>query len=102
MSCGTSCVAACLRCECLGGECRWACPLRGAEHRLALTPSLLRRSSVSVAPVDFGAPPAPRPAWLAAVARQLADAPAAEVLAWAVATFGSDLTVASSMQDGVL
>jgi phosphoadenosine phosphosulfate reductase len=57
---------------------------------------------VSVAPVDFGAPPAPRPSWFAAVARQLANAPAAEVLAWAVATFGSDLTVATSMQDGVL
>jgi phosphoadenosine phosphosulfate reductase len=57
---------------------------------------------VSVAPVDFGAPPAPRPAWFAAAARRLADAPAGEVLAWAVATFGTDLTVASSMQDGVL
>jgi phosphoadenosine phosphosulfate reductase len=58
---------------------------------------------VSVAPVDFGAPPpAPRPAWFPAAARRLADAPAGEVLAWAVATFGSDLTVASSMQDGVL
>jgi phosphoadenosine phosphosulfate reductase len=57
---------------------------------------------VSVAPVDFGAPPAPRAAWFAAAARQFADAPAGEVLAWAVATFGSDLTVASSMQDGVL
>ncbi|MGH9009293.1 MAG: phosphoadenylyl-sulfate reductase [Acidimicrobiia bacterium] len=57
---------------------------------------------MSVAPVDFGARPAPRPAWFPAAARQLADAPAGEVLAWAVATFGSDLTVASSMQDGVL
>jgi len=57
---------------------------------------------VSVAPVDFGVPAAPRPAWFGAVARQFADAPAAEVLAWAVATFGSDLTVACSMQDGVL
>jgi phosphoadenosine phosphosulfate reductase len=57
---------------------------------------------VSVAPVDFGAPPAPRPAWFPAAARHLAAAPAGEVLAWAVATFGSDLTVASSMQDGVL
>jgi phosphoadenosine phosphosulfate reductase len=57
---------------------------------------------VSVAPVDFGAPPARQPAWFPAAARQLADAPAAEVLAWAVATFGSDLTVASSMQDAVL
>jgi phosphoadenosine phosphosulfate reductase len=57
---------------------------------------------VSVAPVDFGAPPAPRPAWFATAARQFADAPAGEVLAWAVATFGTDLTVATSMQDGVL
>jgi phosphoadenosine phosphosulfate reductase len=57
---------------------------------------------VSVAPVEFGARPAPRPSWLPAAARQLAGAPAGEVLAWAVATFGSDLTVASSMQDGVL
>ena len=57
---------------------------------------------MSVAPVDFATPPAPRPAWFGAVARQLADASAGEVLAWAVATFGSDLTVASSMQDGVL
>jgi phosphoadenosine phosphosulfate reductase len=57
---------------------------------------------VSVAPVEFGAPAAPRPVWLPAVAARLADAPAAEVLAWAVATFGSDLTVACSMQDGVL
>jgi phosphoadenosine phosphosulfate reductase len=57
---------------------------------------------VSVAPVDFRVPPAPRPAWFPAAARRLADAPAGEVLAWAVATFGSDLTVASSMQDGVL
>jgi phosphoadenosine phosphosulfate reductase len=57
---------------------------------------------LSVAPVDFGAPPARRPAWLPAAAARLAHAPAAEVLAWAVATFGADLTVASSMQDGVL
>jgi len=57
---------------------------------------------MSVAPVDFGAPPARRPAWLAAAAARLAHAPAPEVLAWAVATFGSDLTVACSMQDGVL
>jgi phosphoadenosine phosphosulfate reductase len=57
---------------------------------------------VSVAPVEFGAPTTPRPAWLPAAAARLADAPAAEVLAWAVATFGSDLTVACSMQDGVL
>ena len=34
--------------------------------------------------VDFGAPPAPRPAWFPTAARLLADAPAAEVLAWAV------------------
>jgi phosphoadenosine phosphosulfate reductase len=52
--------------------------------------------------VDFGAPPAPRPAWFPAAARLLADAPAHKVLAWAVATFGSDLSVACSMQDAVL
>ena len=57
---------------------------------------------MSVAPVDFGARPAPRPAWFPAAARRLADAPAGEVLAWALSTFGSGLTVASSMQDGVL
>ncbi len=57
---------------------------------------------MSVAPVDFGAPPAPRPAWLPVAARRLADAPAGEVLAWAVATFASDLCVAASMQDGVV
>jgi phosphoadenosine phosphosulfate reductase len=57
---------------------------------------------MSVAPVDFGAPIAPRPAWFPAAARQLADAAAPEVLAWAVATFGSDLSVACSMQDAVL
>jgi phosphoadenosine phosphosulfate reductase len=57
---------------------------------------------MSVAPLDFGAPPARRPAWLPAAAARLAHAPAAEVLAWAVATFGADLTVACSMQDGVL
>lgn len=52
--------------------------------------------------VEFGAPPAPRPAWFPAAARLLADAPADKVLAWAVATFGSDLSVACSMQDAVL
>lgn len=52
--------------------------------------------------VEFGAPPAPRPAWFPAAARLLADAPAQRVLAWAVATFGSDLSVACSMQDAVL
>jgi phosphoadenosine phosphosulfate reductase len=57
---------------------------------------------VSVAPVDFGAPPAPRPAWFPAATLLLADAPAAEVLAWAVERFGSDLSVACSMQDSVL
>jgi phosphoadenosine phosphosulfate reductase len=57
---------------------------------------------VSLAPVNFGAPPARRPAWFPAAARRFADAPAGEVLAWAVATFGADLSVASSMQDGVL
>jgi phosphoadenosine phosphosulfate reductase len=57
---------------------------------------------VSVAPVDFGAPPARPPAWFPATAAQLADAPAESVLSWAVATFGSGLTVACSMQDAVL
>jgi phosphoadenosine phosphosulfate reductase len=57
---------------------------------------------VSVVAVEFAGPAPRRPAWFAGAARRLADAPAAEVLAWAVATFGSDLTVASSMQDGVL
>jgi phosphoadenosine phosphosulfate reductase len=52
--------------------------------------------------VDFGAPPAPRPAWFPAAARLLQDAPARDVLAWAVATFGTDLSVACSMQDAVL
>jgi phosphoadenosine phosphosulfate reductase len=52
--------------------------------------------------VDFGAQPAPRPAWFPVAARLLADAPAHKVLAWAVATFGSDLSVACSMQDAVL
>jgi len=52
--------------------------------------------------VEFGAPPAPRPAWFPAAARLLADAPADRVLAWAVGTFGSDLSVACSMQDAVL
>lgn len=52
--------------------------------------------------VDFGAPPAPRPAWFPAAARLLADAPAHKVLAWAVSTFGCDLAVACSMQDAVL
>jgi phosphoadenosine phosphosulfate reductase len=57
---------------------------------------------VSVAPVFFGAPPARRPVWFPAAAAHFADAPAATVLAWAVKTFDSDLTVACSMQDGVL
>jgi phosphoadenosine phosphosulfate reductase len=57
---------------------------------------------VSVAPLDFDAPVASRPAWLPAAAARLAAAPPAEVLAWAVATFGAGLTVACSMQDGVL
>jgi phosphoadenosine phosphosulfate reductase len=57
---------------------------------------------VSVAPVEFGAPPAARPAWFPAAAARLAHASAAEVLAWAVVSFGSDLTVACSMQDAVL
>ena len=57
---------------------------------------------MSVAPIDLGAPRPPRPAWLAAAAHNLADAPADEILAWAVATFGANLTVASSMQDAVL
>jgi phosphoadenosine phosphosulfate reductase len=53
---------------------------------------------VSIAPVLLGAPAA----WLATAAGRLADAPAPDVLAWAVETFGSDLSVACSMQDGVL
>jgi phosphoadenosine phosphosulfate reductase len=57
---------------------------------------------VSVAPADFGAPPARRPAWFPAAAAHWADAPAEVVLAWAVAKFGPGLTVACSMQDGVL
>jgi phosphoadenosine phosphosulfate reductase len=57
---------------------------------------------VSVVPVDFDAPVAPCPVWFPAAAHRLADAPADEVLAWAVATFGSELSVACSMQDGVL
>ncbi|HEV7861548.1 MAG TPA: phosphoadenylyl-sulfate reductase [Acidimicrobiia bacterium] len=57
---------------------------------------------MSVAHVLIGAPAAPRPAWLPAAAALLADSPAADVLAWAVETFGSGLTVACSMQDGVL
>jgi phosphoadenosine phosphosulfate reductase len=52
--------------------------------------------------VDFGAPSAPRPAWFPTAARLLADAPASKLLAWAVGTFGSDLSVACSMQDAVL
>lgn len=52
--------------------------------------------------VEFGAPPAPRPAWFPAAARLLADAPADKILAWAVSTFGTDLSVACSMQDAVL
>src|SRR5882762_8201826 len=57
---------------------------------------------MSVAPVLFGAPAPPRPRWLTAAATRFADAPAGDVLAWAVDAFGSDLTVACSMQDGVL
>lgn len=34
--------------------------------------------------------------------RDLADAPATEVLGWAVSTFGSDFVIASSMGDGLL
>lgn len=51
------------------------------------------------APVSVDALP---PLWLPAAAAKFADAPAADVLAWAVETFGSDLSVACSMQDGVL
>src|SRR5882724_6591965 len=57
---------------------------------------------MSVARAVLAAPVAPRPAWLTAAATRFADAPAGDVLAWAVDTFGSDLTVACSMQDGVL
>ena len=55
---------------------------------------------MSAVPVFLGAPAAPR--WLPAAAANFADAPAADILAWAVETFGSGLTVACSMQDGVL
>jgi phosphoadenosine phosphosulfate reductase len=57
---------------------------------------------VSAVPVDLGAPAARPPLWLPAAEAKFADAPAADVLAWAVDTFGSELTVACSMQDGVL
>ncbi|HET9771843.1 MAG TPA: phosphoadenylyl-sulfate reductase [Acidimicrobiia bacterium] len=57
---------------------------------------------MSVAPVDFDAPPARRPTWFRAAAARLADAPAEAVLAWAAETFGPALTVACSMQDAVL
>lgn len=57
---------------------------------------------MSVAPLAFDAPVALPPTWLPAAAARLADAPAADALAWAVATFGAGLTVACSMQDGVL
>jgi phosphoadenosine phosphosulfate reductase len=57
---------------------------------------------MSVARAVLAAPVAPRPAWLAAAAARFADSPAAAVLAWAVDTFGSGLSVACSMQDGVL
>jgi phosphoadenosine phosphosulfate reductase len=57
---------------------------------------------VSVAPVDFGAPAARPPAWFPVAAAHLAAAPAETVLAWGVAKFGAGLTVACSMQDGVL
>jgi phosphoadenosine phosphosulfate reductase len=52
--------------------------------------------------LEFGARPAPRPAWFPAAAHLLDEAPADKVLAWAVSTFGSDLSVACSMQDAVL
>jgi phosphoadenosine phosphosulfate reductase len=57
---------------------------------------------LSIAPVDFDVPVAPRPAWFPAAAARFADAPAVEVLAWAVARFGCELSVACSMQDAVL
>jgi phosphoadenosine phosphosulfate reductase len=57
---------------------------------------------VSAVPVFFGAPPASPPPWFAAAATRFADARAADILAWAVDTFGAELTVACSMQDGVL
>jgi phosphoadenosine phosphosulfate reductase len=55
---------------------------------------------VSAVPVFLGAPTAPL--WLPAAAAKFAEAPAADILSWAVETFGSDLAVACSMQDGVL
>lgn len=57
---------------------------------------------MSVAPVDFDAPVGPPPSWFPAAARRFAGAPAGDVLAWAVGTFGPALTVACSMQDAVL
>jgi phosphoadenosine phosphosulfate reductase len=57
---------------------------------------------MSAVPVEFGAPVAPPPLWLDAAAAKFADGPATDVLAWAVDTFGWGLTVACSMQDGVL
>ena len=46
--------------------------------------------------------PAGRPALVDAAARQLNQAPAEEVVAWAVAAFFPDVAVACSMQDGVV
>src|SRR2546423_9796532 len=89
MSGGPRCVPACPRWE--GGAER-----RSPRHR----PVSFRRCFVSAVPVFLGAPAAPR--WLPAAAAKFADAPAADILAWAVETFGSGLTVACSMQDGVL
>ncbi|HZQ77389.1 MAG TPA: phosphoadenylyl-sulfate reductase [Acidimicrobiia bacterium] len=57
---------------------------------------------MSVAPLSFDAPVAAPPAWLPAAAARLAGAPAGDVLAWALSAFGAGLTVACSMQDGVL
>ncbi|HEY0399748.1 MAG TPA: phosphoadenylyl-sulfate reductase [Acidimicrobiia bacterium] len=57
---------------------------------------------MSAVPVELSAPTARPPLWLPAAAAKFAHAPAADILAWAVDTFGSDLSVACSMQDGVL
>src|SRR2546423_15389901 len=86
---GTGGVRACPRCEC-----------RAERRSPPPRPVSFRRSLVSAVPVFLGAPAAPR--WLPAATAKFADAPAADILAWAVETFGSGLTVACSMQDGVL
>ena len=46
--------------------------------------------------------PAGAPAFVEAAAERLNEAPAEEVIAWAVGAFSPDLAVACSMQDGVV